>query len=423
MGDRLIAAILDGIFLAAVYAVIGMAVAARGGGITESGFSLEGTPALIGIGLTLLAGFLYFWVCEGLFGATLGKALVGIQVRGKSGGRCGLGPSLVRNLLRIVDGIGVYLVGLLIAILSKLRQRLGDHVANTVVVERRLGRVARAAVVILWLGLIGGGLLGAYLLHRGAPGGLRSAGVDFLQRADGPSRPAAPYKPGDSVYIKYDVAGYARNGQGRPELLLQVVALDPNKVPLHAPWENQFNGSVDRNSPVHGTFRVLLPTYAPPGTYTIDIKVHDQVKNTDLQLKPTFQVEAPVVAPATGLEIRDFQLSLSKDGPSVEAPVLEGGGTVYMKCNLLGLQFRGDEVQAQIALKVIGPSGNVLLDRPDFVQVNQTLAYHPPTLWVPVNGEVSVPTGFEKGTYTEQYAVTDLVANQTIAREAKFQVK
>ena len=423
MGDRLIAAILDGIFLAAVYAVIGMAVAAKRGGMTESGFSLEGAPALIGIGVTLLAGFLYFWLSEGLFGATLGKALVGIQVRSKTAGKCGLGPSLLRNLLRIIDGIGVYLVGLLIAILSKWRQRLGDHVAHTVVVENRLGSVARAALVILWLGLIGGGLFGAYVLHRRAPNALRSAGVDFLQRADGPSRPAAPYKPGDAVYIKYDVLGYARNSQGRPDLLLKVVALDPNKVPLHAPWENKFNGNVDQNNPVHGTFRVLLPTYAPPGVYTIDIKVHDQLKKTDLQLLPTFQVEAPVVAPATNLEMRDFQLSLSKDGPPAEVPVIEGGGIVYMKCNLMGLQFRGDEVRAQIALKVMGPSGNVLLDRPDFVQVNQSLTYHPLTLWIPVNGEVSVPAGFEKGTYTEQYAVTDLVGNKTIAREAKFQVK
>src|SRR6185436_60452 len=122
-------------------------------------------------------------------------------------------------------------------------------------------------------------------------------------------------------------------------------------------------------------------TYAPPGSYTIDIKVHDQLKKTDLQLLPTFQVEAPVVAPATDLEMRDFQLSLSKDGPPLEVPVIEGGGIVYMRCNLMGLQFRGDEVRAQIALKVMGPSGNVLLDRPDFVQVSQSLTYHPLTLW------------------------------------------
>ena len=33
----------------------------------------------------------------------------------------------MRNLLRIVDGFGGYLVGFLVAVLSRQRQRLGDH--------------------------------------------------------------------------------------------------------------------------------------------------------------------------------------------------------------------------------------------------------------------------------------------------------
>ena len=54
MGDRLIATILDSIFLGAVFAVIGMYIAARMGGVTDSGFSLNGTPAALAMGATLL---------------------------------------------------------------------------------------------------------------------------------------------------------------------------------------------------------------------------------------------------------------------------------------------------------------------------------------------------------------------------------
>ena len=122
LGDRVIAVILDMLLVGAVFAIAGMWLALRWGGLTESGFSLEGKPALATMAVTALAAFLYYWLCEGLFGATLGKGIIGIVVRQAGGSRCSLSASLVRNLLRIVDGLAVYLVGLLIAIFSKSRQ-------------------------------------------------------------------------------------------------------------------------------------------------------------------------------------------------------------------------------------------------------------------------------------------------------------
>jgi uncharacterized RDD family membrane protein YckC len=138
MGERMVAAILDMIFVGIVCAVAGMATAAQLGGVTDSGFALNGMPAVVAIAITSVAGFLYFWLAEGLFGATLGKAIAGIQVLRRTGAPCGITASLLRNVLRVVDGIGVYLVGFFVAILSKIRQRLGDHVAGTVVVESRI---------------------------------------------------------------------------------------------------------------------------------------------------------------------------------------------------------------------------------------------------------------------------------------------
>jgi hypothetical protein len=42
---------------------------------------------------------------------------------------------MVRNLARVVDAIGLYLVGFLVALNSKKSQRIGDRLANTVVFE------------------------------------------------------------------------------------------------------------------------------------------------------------------------------------------------------------------------------------------------------------------------------------------------
>ena len=165
LGDRLIALVLDTLLVAAVFALCGMWIAARWGGITKNGFALEGKSAMLTFIATLVFAWLYFWIMEGIFGATLGKAIIGIQVRSKNGERCDIRASLIRNLLRIVDGIGIYLVGFLIAIFSKLRQRLGDHVANTVVVETRIGTLIRFVLVLLWVGSITAGIWGAYRIH------------------------------------------------------------------------------------------------------------------------------------------------------------------------------------------------------------------------------------------------------------------
>ncbi|HUI56915.1 MAG TPA: RDD family protein [Bryobacteraceae bacterium] len=168
LGGRFVAVILDTILGVVFYAMAGTWAAARWGGTTSAGFSLEGTPALVAIIATLLFGFFYYWLCEGIFGTTLGKSILGMAVRRKDGGGCTLASSLVRNLLRVIDGFAVYVVGFLVAIFSKSRQRLGDHVARTVVVLPGIGIPARLALALVWVVLCGGGLMASYLLHQSA---------------------------------------------------------------------------------------------------------------------------------------------------------------------------------------------------------------------------------------------------------------
>jgi uncharacterized RDD family membrane protein YckC len=73
-------------------------------------------------------------------GATLGKLAAGIRVRTKEGQRIGLRASVIRNLMRFIDGIGVYLVGAISIMLTKRNQRLGDLAAGTIVVRRESSR-------------------------------------------------------------------------------------------------------------------------------------------------------------------------------------------------------------------------------------------------------------------------------------------
>lgn len=79
----------------------------------------------------------YAGTFEAIRGQTIGKAATGIVVVRADGSRCGVLQATLRNLLRLVDGLLYYFVGLMILSLSSDKQRLGDMLAGTIVVGVR----------------------------------------------------------------------------------------------------------------------------------------------------------------------------------------------------------------------------------------------------------------------------------------------
>jgi uncharacterized RDD family membrane protein YckC len=155
LGDRFIAFALDTALLFGVFAVVDAWAFMRLG--TFDGTELQLTTASLVIAIVLNAAilFLYGWLLEAACGATLGKILVGIRVVRTT--QCGaLAACAVRNLLRIVDGLGFYLVGTAVAACSNIRQRIGDICAHTAVIEEKFGMGVRFGAVILWLATMAG---------------------------------------------------------------------------------------------------------------------------------------------------------------------------------------------------------------------------------------------------------------------------
>jgi uncharacterized RDD family membrane protein YckC len=151
LGDRLIAVLLDTAFLGALFFILIQFVSRRPD-LVQSWLPSAAWVTASGISLGLLIAFLYYWTLEGLFGATLGKAIAGVQVRPIGGaGRIGFRASLWRNLLRFVDGIAFYFLGYLVALFSRQNRRIGDYVAGTVVVQRKMAWGEKVTVVLLWM--------------------------------------------------------------------------------------------------------------------------------------------------------------------------------------------------------------------------------------------------------------------------------
>src|SRR5438067_12486779 len=122
VGPRFLAYLIDGLIVGAVSGLLF--------------FPFRDAPGAWGGSIGLLS-ILYFIVMEATQGATLGKMALGLRVVKADGSPISWRESIIRNLLRIVDGLFAYLVGAILIWNSPLRQRLGDRAAGTVVVRSR----------------------------------------------------------------------------------------------------------------------------------------------------------------------------------------------------------------------------------------------------------------------------------------------
>jgi uncharacterized RDD family membrane protein YckC len=129
VGRRAVAIIIDSVLLF----ILGYFIAMATGGTTSEGFHLHGGPAFLWLGI----GLAYYIVMEAMWGATLGKKAMGLKVVKESGEPLDWQASIVRNVMRIIDGFLFYLVGAIVVWVSKSRQRLGDMAAHTLVVRAK----------------------------------------------------------------------------------------------------------------------------------------------------------------------------------------------------------------------------------------------------------------------------------------------
>jgi uncharacterized RDD family membrane protein YckC len=125
---RVLAALIDLGVLAAGALVIALVAGALAGGRSEF------PPAL---DVILLAWALYYYfACESGGGQTIGKRVMRLRVVRADGTEAGMREIFVRTILRVIDGIALYLVGLVVMLVTgERRQRLGDLAAATVVVD------------------------------------------------------------------------------------------------------------------------------------------------------------------------------------------------------------------------------------------------------------------------------------------------
>lgn len=127
IGQRVLAFIVDSIIMGIVWGVL-----------VGIGFALGDIATLVMMVVGLAVAVVYGFLLEGLYGYTPGKYLLGLVVVKSDGSDCTIGASVIRNLAWIVDSLPTFnLVAMVAILLTDENQRVGDLVADTVVVKRR----------------------------------------------------------------------------------------------------------------------------------------------------------------------------------------------------------------------------------------------------------------------------------------------
>ena len=106
--------------------------------------STNRSDAIIAEGLSSLSFVLvfvgYFIICEMLWsGRSVGKRAAGIRVVSTTGAAEGFWSILLRNVARLIDFLPIfYIVGSISILATENNQRIGDMLANTIVIRERL---------------------------------------------------------------------------------------------------------------------------------------------------------------------------------------------------------------------------------------------------------------------------------------------
>ena len=130
-GRRVVQYIID-------YMITGIVAAAIMWALNRSSGAVNVVLLLIGAVLSA-AWYFWYWVYRPHHanGQTFGMKILGLRIISMNGGQASMLQLFIRGVLLIIDTLFWGLVGLITMLCSRYRQRVGDHVAKTLVVRAR----------------------------------------------------------------------------------------------------------------------------------------------------------------------------------------------------------------------------------------------------------------------------------------------
>jgi uncharacterized RDD family membrane protein YckC len=132
-GKRTVQYIVDVILSGIVFGLLSFALNRGHGGVHA--------VLILVLVLVNIAWYFVYWAYLPFVrnGQTIGMSLMGIRVISSDGGAASLVQLFIRSILLVLFPLWSALIGWIVMMFSRYRQRTGDHMAKTMVVNARVG--------------------------------------------------------------------------------------------------------------------------------------------------------------------------------------------------------------------------------------------------------------------------------------------
>ncbi len=267
------------------------------------------------------------------------------------------------------------------------------------------------------------------LVAAAPPKPLAILNVALGQYEDGPTVPVGyEYVPGETVFFSFQVSGYRTRGDEEPEVRLEwrLESKDPAGVSIVEPQTGKVVTTVsqkDKDWMPKIRETILVPPFAPSGTYRIDILVKDEIAQAEVRKSVDFKVRGRDVEPSPTLVVRNLRFyRTEEDKKPLELAAYRPGDAVWIRFDMTGFKF-GEKNRFDVGygIQVLKPNGEATLTQPEAAVEQDTSFY--PRKFVPAAFSLNLPADVMKGQYTVIITAHDKVGNQTCEAKQTFTVE
>jgi hypothetical protein len=279
----------------------------------------------------------------------------------------------------------------------------------------------RLPVSLFSIGLLVGGL--CFAADQKKPLAIvRSA---LLEAEDGFARSDAVYQPGETVYLAFNIQGYAADRNSRIKLSYKIDALDSNAVPWVEPETSKIDVELapqDSKWLPRVRFSPTFPLFAEPGAYKLVIHVTDELAKSEVSQEIPLQVRGRNVPPSPTLVTRNFQFSRQEDGEPLPTAAYRRGDTLWASFDMTGYKTaEKNRVEVQYHLAVLNAENKKIFEQPEPAREIGSTFY--PRRYVHAVFNLNLESGIAPGGYTIVLTVRDLLGNQTDESRHAFTIE
>lgn len=281
----------------------------------------------------------------------------------------------------------------------------------------------------LLLALLSTGAMGA----AGAtpPKSLSIERVTFSQYEDGEGvSPDYGFVPGETIFFSFHVGGfrYVEDDNEKRELAVDytIDAKDPSGIPIIETQRGKVNTELvpeDKNWTPKVRAQILIPPYAPGGSYKITIYVKDKVANTDMVKDVEFTVRGPKPEPSDSLVIRRVRFYRNEeDTKPLTTAAYSGGDPVWIRFDIAGFKLADkNRFDVGYGFAILRANGEQLFAQPEAADEADESFY--PRRIIPATFSISLQKGIAPGQYMVLVTAHDKIGGQTCEARQSFSVE